>query len=365
MSENTFSTALTKVNDSFFPMIEKQLTGNGIKMDNYSKQCVLTAISSINNVLDSKGITWNDTDLDKNNITQILISVASLKLNAAASPREVYFQTRNVSVQKQGSNEKTWKKQIEMGIEGDGNDAILANFGRGVKTVGQIWLVRSGDPFTYPSYRGLELEPPTWSPTGQGEVVRVVYPIIKSNDTVEYHIAEREDVTRNLVAHINNNMMNETFGICNDRYKATADQKKQIASKKSDVLNKVKALGLAALDDEQFSKWISPAWKDPQSRESMIIRKMRNNVTKRIPKDFGNAYVEMNYEASVDESYAATRQEILDNANDEIIDVDFEDDSSSQDTDQQPDYQEPEDIPEPKSEKETVNSGSTNEGPGF
>ncbi|MCM2674057.1 hypothetical protein [Alkalicoccobacillus plakortidis] len=368
MTESTFSTALTKVNDSFFPMIEKQLTGNGIKMDNYSKQCVLTAISSINNVLDSKGITWNDADLDKNNITQILISVASLKLNAAASPREVYFQTRNVSVKKQGTDDVVWKKQIEMGIEGDGNDAILSNFGRDVQSVAQIWLVRSEDAFTYPSFRGLKLEPPTWSPTGKGEVVRVVYPVIKKNNTVEYHISEREDVIKNLVAHINNNMMNETFGIAQNRFKATFDEKKKIAKKKSEVLSKVKAVGLAALDEEEFAKWISPAWKDPQSRESMLIRKMRNNVTKRIPKDFGNAFVEMNYEASVDEGFASARQEITDNANDEIIDVDYEDSTTNSYTDQPEteQYESQEEVKEEsQSEKEPVKTTPANDEPPF
>lgn len=53
-----FSTALTKVNDTFAPMIEDQLTSNGIKMDTYSKQCVLSAISAINGVLDTKMISW-------------------------------------------------------------------------------------------------------------------------------------------------------------------------------------------------------------------------------------------------------------------------------------------------------------------
>ncbi|MCO7124734.1 hypothetical protein NIE88_02950 [Sporolactobacillus shoreicorticis] len=44
----------------------------------------------------------------------------------------------------------------------------------------------------------------------------------------------------------------------------------------------------------------SPVWKDPQSQECMIIRKMRNNVVKKIPKDFGNAVIQMSYEDSID-----------------------------------------------------------------
>lgn len=318
-----FSTVLTKVNDNYFPMIERQLTGNGIEMDQYSKSCVLNAISAINNALDTKGISWNDDQLDRSNITQTLIQVASLKLNAAASPREVYFQVRNVKVKAKvdGKEVEVWKKQIEMGIEGDGNDAILARFGRDVKKVGQFWLVREGDDFTYPQYTGFDVIPPTWTPTGKGDVVRIVYPIMKTDGTVEFHIAERDDVARNLIAHMNNNMMNETFGICADRFKATAEQRKQIAAKKAEVLKKAKSLGLGALDDPELQQYISPAWTEPQSRESMIIRKMRNNVVKKIPKDFGNAFVELTYQEAADESYAEVQREIAEHANSEPIDI--------------------------------------------
>jgi len=98
----SFNTMLAKVNDNYFPMIERQLTGNGINMDGYAKSCVLNAISAINTALDAKGISWGDPLLDKNNITQILLTVAALRLNAAASPREVFFQTRNKKVKVDG-----------------------------------------------------------------------------------------------------------------------------------------------------------------------------------------------------------------------------------------------------------------------
>ncbi|MFS8214773.1 hypothetical protein [Paenibacillus sp. S29] len=318
-----FSTVLSKVNDNYFPMIERQLTGNGIQMDQYSKSCVINAISSINNALDAKGITWNDDQLDRSNITQTLIQVASLKLNAAASPREVFFQVRNIKV-KGPDNKDIWKKQVEMGIEGDGNDAILARFGRDVKKVGQFWLVREGDDFTYPVYTGFDVVPPKWTPKGKGDVIRIVYPIMKADNTVEFHIAERDDVSRNLIAHMSNNMMNETFGVCADRFKATPDQRKQIASRKSEIIQKAKSLGLAALDDPDLQPYISPAWTEPQSREGMLIRKMRNNVVKKIPKDFGHAFIELTYQEAADETYGEVQREIAENANRTVIDVDPE-----------------------------------------
>lgn len=315
-----FSTGLVKITDTFAPMIERQLTGNGVNMDAYAKQCVVNAISAINAVLDTKGIEWMDPQLDRNGLTQILLTIASLKLNAAASPREVFFQVRNVKT-KDKENKDVWKKQIEMGIEGDGNDAILARFGRDVRKVAPYWLVREGDVFEYPVFNGLSYQPPKWQPTGKGDVIRVVYPIVQKDDSIQFYIAEREDVVRNLVAHINNNLMNETFGICQDRYKANQEQKVQIARKKAELLNKVKELGLAALDDAELGQWISPAWTDYHSREAMIIRKMRNNITKKIPKDFGNAFVEMIHSEATDDTYTIVQHEIAANANSEPIDI--------------------------------------------
>ncbi|MFD0710588.1 hypothetical protein [Paenibacillus sp. GCM10027626] len=321
-NQTTYSTGLTKVNDTFLPMIQSQLTGNGINMDQYAKQCVMNALSAINGVLDAKGISFNDPNLDKNNLTSTLLQVAALKLNASASPREVYFQTRNVKVKVDGKD--VWKKQIEMGIEGDGNDAILSNFGRNVDQVRPYWLVREGDDFEYPTFSGLEMSPPKWTPKGKGEVVRIVYPIIFKDKSIQYFIGERDDVAKNLIAHISNNMMNETFGVLpagKTRYDANAEQSKKIAEKKAEFLKKAAGLGLAALDDPELQKWISPAWMEFQSRESMIIRKIRNNIVKKIPKDFGSAYVEMLHSDATDDTAYEVRQEINENANRDFIDI--------------------------------------------
>ena len=98
--------------------------------------------------------------------------------------------------------------------------------------------------------------------------------------------------------------MNETFGVCADRYKATDEQKVQIAEKKREILNKAKELDLdSLLDSADFDKYISPAWKEEQSRESMIVRKMRNNIVKKIPKDFSSSYVAEIYNENSDETY--------------------------------------------------------------
>jgi hypothetical protein len=296
-------TQLAKVNDTYLPMITDQLENNNITFSEYAKNCVVNAISAINSVLDTSGISWGDEQLDKNGITQILLNVAALQLNATANPRECYFQLRNVSY-KGADGKSAWKKKIEMGIEGDGYDSLVNRFGRDVKKVYPHWLVRENDDFKYPRYAGLELTPPEWSPKGEGKIVRVVYPIQSTDGTVDYYISERADVKRNLIAHISNNLMNETFGVCADRYKATEAQKAEIAEKKRELLNKAKELDLdALLDSAEFDKFISPAWKEEQSRESMIIRKMRNNIVKKIPKNFASSFEAEIYNENTDEAY--------------------------------------------------------------
>lgn len=310
-TESTYKTQLTKVNDTYLPMITNQLENNNITLSEYAKSCVVNAISAINNVLDTNGVTWGDASLDTNGITQILLSVATLQLNATANPRECYFQIRNVSV-KGADGKQVWKKKIEWAIEGDGFDSLVSRFGRNVEKVYPYWLVKEDDEFKYPRYVGVELTPPEWNPKGQGKVVRVVYPIKATDGTIEYYISERADVKRNLIAHISNNMMNETFGVCADRYKATDAQKQEIAQKKKELLSKAKELDLdALLDSDEFDKYISPAWKEEQSRESMIIRKMRNNVTKKIPKDFSSSYISEIYNENSDETYKAYNDEYV------------------------------------------------------
>ena len=312
MSETaTFKTQLAKVNDVYLPMITNQLENNSIPFSEYAKTCTMNAIASINGILDAAGVSWNDPSLDTSNITQTLLSVATLQLNPTASPSEVYFQIRNVSV-KGADGKPVWKKKIEMGVQGDGFDALVSRFGRNVKKVYPCWLVREGDEFKYPRYAGLELTPPEWQPKGSGKVVRVVYPIQSTDGTVDYYIAERADVKRNLIAHISNNLMNETFGICADRYKATDKQKQEIAEKKKELLAKAKTFELdALLDSVEFDKYISPAWKEEQSRESMIVRKMRNNVVKKIPKDFASSLQAEIYNESTDETYKTYNEEYV------------------------------------------------------
>lgn len=326
MEENkskSFITAASNAEKTIVTSIIEQLENRDIHLDEYSKECAINAVSAINNMLYTAGLNWGSPNLDPSNYQDVIKKVAVQKLNAAASNREVYFQFRNTKI----GNE--WKKIIEVGIEGDGNDAILRNFGVDVEKVYPYWAVHEGDVFQYPTFDGLDVTPPKWTPKGGGKVVRVVYPIKLKSGVVDYRIAEREDVVRNLHAHIMNNMMNETFGICADRFKATAEQKTHIEAKKSELKAKIKDLPLdELLDFPDIQPWISPSWSEPHSREAMILRKMRNNAIKKFPKDFGSAYALDAYNQLTDETVGSAAEEIRRNANTgDFIDAEFEDGS--------------------------------------
>ncbi len=301
-----FTTSLSEWTNTITGLVSRDFTQCGVQYDEYSKQCAMNAMSAIyQKVQDEKADMKN---LNTSNLREVVAQCASLKLNASAVPREVYFQLRSKQVNGQ------WVKMIEMGIEGDGNDALLRQFGNNIDTVYPVWLVKEGDEFTYPRRRGIEVEPAEWIPKGLSDkTIRVVYPVKLKDGTVDYLIAEREPVRTNLIAHIRNNMLNETFGVCTDRYKATPKQKEEIKAKKEEVLSVVR--DCETLEDilkcEVAKPYISAAWLD--TPEAMIIRKMRNNAIKKFPKNLNS--MASSSLLQLDETYKASQEEIKENEN--------------------------------------------------
>lgn len=316
VAKQPMNTQLSYYANEYTGLMERDFAEHGLAFDDYSKQCVMAAMSSIYGLVTSSKAAMQN--LQGSNLRQVIGQVASLKLNANAVPRECYFQLRS----KQDAN-GDWHKEVELGIEGDGNDAILRQFGVNVKKVHPVWLVKEGDIFSYPKHRGIETTPPEWEERGESQkVVRVVYPVEMNDGHVEYLISERESVKTNLLAHVRNSMMNETFGICKDRYKATDAQKAEIKAKKNEILDALR--GCHTIEDmlscEEAKPYISAAWLD--TPEAMIIRKMRNNAIKKYPKDF-NAIASQSL-MQMDETYQQIQEEIAENANSEEFIVDDE-----------------------------------------
>lgn len=339
-------TGLTKLNKVFVPMIQDQLEKNAIQMTPYQKVCVLGAIQKISELADENGININDIS---KNVSSILLTVSALELNANAEPREVYFITRNHVVGKDDHGNKIKQKQVEMGIEGDGNDALLRRFGRDVQYIHRFWEVKEDDDFTYPKHSGVDVVPPQWNPKGNAnaKTVRVVYPIDfkagKDRIVTEYFITEREQVKRNLMAHCANNLMW-------DKEKTTKMAKlKDFFEEHS--LDEI-------LDDQEIVNLgqISPAWAAPQARESMIVRKMRNNIVKKIPKEFSNGLMAMEFSEHADDNAENMRKDVTEQGNQELIEPDFEPVATPSSTNNAyQEQEEPETVPhrEPEPKKET------------
>ena len=302
-----FTTGLSNWTNTITGLVSRDFEQCGVSYDEYAKQCAMNAMSSIFQLVQNTD-NADMNNLNTSNLREVVAQCASLKLNANAVPREVYFQLRSKQINGQ------WCKMVEMGIEGDGNDALLRQFGNNVDTVYPVWLVKEGDDFTYPRRRGIEVEPAEWTQKGLSDkTVRVVYPVKLKDGTVDYLIAEREPVRTNLIAHIRNNLLNETFGICENRYKATPKQKEQIKAKKEEILSAVREC--ETLEDilkcEVAKPYISAAWLD--TPEAMIVRKMRNNAIKKFPKNLNN--MASNSLLQLDETYKASQEEIAQNEN--------------------------------------------------
>lgn len=302
-----FTTGLSQWTNTITGLVSRDFEQNGVQYDEYSKQCAMNAMGAIFQLVQNTDKA-DMNSLNTSNLREVVAQCASLKLNANAMPREVYFQLRSKQVNGQ------WVKMVEMGVEGDGYDSMLRHFGDNIDTVYPVWLVKEGDDFTYPRRRGINVEPAEWTPKGLSDkTVRVVYPIKLKDGSVDYLIAEREPVRTNLIAQIKNNMLNETFGICADRYKATPKQKEEIKVKKAEILSAIRECETLEdiLNCEVAKPYISAAWLD--TPEAMIIRKMRNNAIKKFPKNLNS--MASNSLLQLDETYKASQEEIAQNEN--------------------------------------------------
>lgn len=307
MAEKEITTSLSQWTNTITNLIAKDYDTCDVRFDDYAKKCAMEAMTSIFTLVknDDKA---DMRSIDTSNLRQIVEQCASLKLNASAYPRECYFQLRSV---KQGNE---WVKVVEMGIEGAGYDSLLSNYGKDVDKVYPFWVVKEGDKYIPPKHKGLEVTPPEWEEKGlSSKAVRVVYPVKLTDGTVTYLMADRDSVKVNLLAHVKKNMMNATFGICEDRYKATTKQKEEIKSKKNEILDALRTY--ATVDDmlqcEVARPYISGAWLD--TPESMIQRKMCNNATRKYPKNYDP--MARQAQIQMDEVYQSAQEEIEENAN--------------------------------------------------
>lgn len=258
------SSAMQVVADEVIGSIQQYSKTTDIAVTPYGMQCIDSALSKINDLIEKDGLNWNffNTPSGINNLFSTLKYVSFMELNVANN--EVAITFRNVK-----SKNGTQTKVLETQIQGVGNDRILKKFGEGVVEV-KSYLVYEGDEFTFPYIDGFDVILPKYSPKFKSEKVQyAVYLIKLKSGDIDVSIASREDVKVSLLAHINQNMrFNDAF---------TTKLQTELENLSLDEI----------LYNEKYAKMtigrtrlISPAWGD-FAKERMIARKIRNHALRK------------------------------------------------------------------------------------
>lgn len=251
----------------------------GVAFSEYGKKCVMNAIAGLVTMAQSQGIGFNQ--INGSLLKLALQNIGYTELNYAAMPSEVYFDLRK-STDDKGNVTYT----PSMKPQGAGNEKLVRKYGVGIKELKPAWLVREGDEFTYPSFNGIEMTPPKWTPKSYDKkVMMVVYPLIKQDGSVEFLIATREGIKPNIIAQIRQN----TLYAFKDYTTHKVDEKKR--DEFYTELNKFAEEHTVdeLLAEEKYSKYVNPTYTSGGSKESMILRKMKNNAFKNYPKEYDSA----------------------------------------------------------------------------
>lgn len=287
-------------------------SSNDIQFDSYQKDIVVNTVRKIGEM------GYDIFAYEQNNVADILYQTAFLRLNPSATPRHCYFINRDVydSGRKVGS-------KLEMGIEGEGNDEILRKFGVGIKRdsnneavgVHKVWIVREGDEYQEGYFNGIQFTPPTWRPKllkageRKGKVLKVVYPIERTNGEVEFWAADREDLQPILLKHIEQNLMGyrkadkDGFNkLMRELRELTFDE---IISKHQHTEIEFKNYG------KSFSVRLIQDSYVGSTGEAMIIRKLRNVAIRNFPKNFDTSVIENLYRETFEEKYEKNETEAI------------------------------------------------------
>lgn len=258
----------------------------GTGITEYGKKCFVNAVAGIVNHCKLNGIELKQ--LDGTQLRLQLQNIAFMELNWASIPSEVYADFRKIT------NEETGEVKYNLAIkpQGAGNEKLIRKYGVGIqKDTGlkSAWLVREGDDFLFPTYDGLNVIPPKWTPKSYDKkVIMVVYPLVKIDGSAEYLIATREGIKPNIIAQIRQNTQYD--------FKSKEERKQFYAQVDEDAEN-------MSVDEliKKYAEQVNPTYTSGGSKEQMILRKMKNNALKNYPKEYDNTYIKEAVEAAFED----------------------------------------------------------------
>ena len=259
-TDNKLAIAANKIADIYLSDVSNLNAAVGMPMTGESKRCGVNAILYLCGEMGASEVQ----KLPKEQLVQVLQFVTINGLDIYSG--QVFI-------------DKRWDKDkkcysIKATPMGNAYEIMVGHFGVDVEKVHPAWIIHEGDKFTMPQHNGLSIVPATWTQTLEGlsgKVIAICYPIEHKKGDPEFVVSTREEVAKNLMAQITN--------------AALRDQN----ISRNDLFNEMEGKTLEQLlADENLARFISPAYRNPASRESMIITKMKKNALMHYTRDLGN-----------------------------------------------------------------------------
>ena len=253
--------AAGKIADIYLTDIANLNAAVGVPLTDESKRCGANVILSLCGELGVAEVQ----KLPKEQLVQVLqfVTMNGLDVNAG----QVFLDKR--------WNKRDGRYDIKATPMGNAYEIMTKRFGVNVKEVHSARIVHEGDEFEMPQFDGLNMTNVKFKPTLKGldgKAIAVYYIIEKNDGKCDFAIATREGVARNLMAQILNATLREE-GV------NRGELMKKLDGKTLDEL----------LSDPELAGYISPAYRSPASRETMIVTKMKKNALLHYTRDLGSA----------------------------------------------------------------------------
>lgn len=280
--------------------LEKSLETVDVGFTAYGRKCVVNAIGQL--ILTCQNQSIKLEDINSILLKQQLQSVGLTELNCAGQPSEAYFDMRKTWVKvvnkETGKEENRLVYNVTIKPQGAGNEKLVRKYGVGLKQgtgLHQAILIHEGDVVTMPQYEGAVITPlkvETKFENINNKVIGVAYVIEKEDGTEDYLIATREGIKPNIIAQIRQNSL----------YSFTVKKTNSKGAEYETVDKDARDKFYAKLDADAekmnvdelinaYKDYVNPTYTSGGSKESMILRKMKNNALKYYPKEYDNSYI--------------------------------------------------------------------------
>lgn len=280
--------------------LEKSMNVVDVAFTDYGRKCVVNAIGQL--ILTCQNQSIKLEDINSILLKQQLQSVGLTELNCAGQPSEAYFDMRKTWVKvvnkETGKEESRLVYNVTIKPQGAGNEKLVRKYGVGLKKgtgLHQAILIHEGDVVTMPQYEGAVITPlkvETKFENINNKVIGVAYVIEKEDGSEDYLIATREGIKPNIIAQIRQNALYKFKVEKTNSKGATYEAVDEDARDK--FYTKLDADAEKMNVDElitAYKDYVNPTYTSGGSKESMILRKMKNNALKYYPKEYDNSYI--------------------------------------------------------------------------